>query len=405
MIYITGDTHGLFDINKLDYFNKIYISDKDVLIILGDVGIVWKNEDLENMKKIYEILGITIIFIDGNHENFHLLNTFPVIEKYGAKMHRISNNIFHVLRGEIMTINDKSFLCIGGARSIDRMYRKLNKSYWVEEMITDADIENAINNLSTRNFKVDYILTHCCDSKTIRKYFGYTSDLSTDRLQFIDKLVKYKKWFFGHYHKDRCLTSKKICVYNKIIKLEHLDKGVKRITSKLYSKYKLFYKEKSEDGYLYSNFKYLTKTKQEDLPEWFVYDYFFHQHAYVSAKGVKDLFYEPFWHFNHFMKDDHMYISYNKKIKRKIVSDLYGRKMYKYYNWDICIRGISIIDFILACEKYSLLNVENIKCMINRKAKWFNSTYKDEKPIEIPFERGEFIIMSKIWNNKIKNYW
>jgi len=104
------------------------------------------------------------------------------------------------------------------------------------------------------------------------------------------------------------------------------------------------------------------------------------------------------------MKDDHMYISYNKKIKRKIVSDLYGRKMYKYYNWDICIRGISIIDFILACEKYSLLNVENIKCMINRKAKWFNSTYKDEKPIEIPFERGEFIIMSKIWNKKIKNY-
>ena len=45
MIYITGDTHGLIDIDKLKhYFKKKYVSKKDYLIILGDAGIAWNEE-------------------------------------------------------------------------------------------------------------------------------------------------------------------------------------------------------------------------------------------------------------------------------------------------------------------------------------------------------------------------
>ena len=115
MIYITGDTHGLIDFDKLNYFKTIYTSEKDVLIILGDAGIAWSEEELEHTISKYELLGITIIFIDGNHENFSMLNNLPIVEMYGAKMHKISNNIYHVLRGEIMTINNLKFLCLGGA--------------------------------------------------------------------------------------------------------------------------------------------------------------------------------------------------------------------------------------------------------------------------------------------------
>ena len=136
MIYITGDTHGLIDFDKLNYFKTIYTSEKDVLIILGDAGIAWSEEELEHTISKYELLGITIIFIDGNHENFSMLNNLPIVEMYGAKMHKISNNIYHVLRGEIMTINNLNFLCLGGAISIDKHYRILNKSYWLEEEIT-----------------------------------------------------------------------------------------------------------------------------------------------------------------------------------------------------------------------------------------------------------------------------
>ena len=79
MIYITGDTHGDIDFKKLKvYFAHRYSSPKDVLIILGDAGIIWNKS--EEYTSDYSLLGPTVLFIDGNHENFDLLNKFPVVE-------------------------------------------------------------------------------------------------------------------------------------------------------------------------------------------------------------------------------------------------------------------------------------------------------------------------------------
>ena len=72
MIYITGDTHGDIDFSKLCiYFKRKRVSRNDYLIILGDAGIVWSKSD--NYINDYSSLGLTILFIDGNHENFDLL--------------------------------------------------------------------------------------------------------------------------------------------------------------------------------------------------------------------------------------------------------------------------------------------------------------------------------------------
>ena len=104
MIYITGDTHGNFDFDKLKYyFENVYHSKKDYLIILGDAGIVWSSDNKINQN--YVSLDITIIYIDGNHENFDLLKTYPIVDFNGAKAHKIADNIYHILRGEIMNLN------------------------------------------------------------------------------------------------------------------------------------------------------------------------------------------------------------------------------------------------------------------------------------------------------------
>ena len=53
MIYITGDTHGNIDFDKLTYyFESVYHSKKDYLIILGDAGIVWSSDN--EINKNYE---------------------------------------------------------------------------------------------------------------------------------------------------------------------------------------------------------------------------------------------------------------------------------------------------------------------------------------------------------------
>jgi len=70
------------------------------------------------------------------------------------------------------------------------------------------------------NNKVDYVITHCVDTHTVRKAFGFKKDICTDQLTFIDKVVDYKHWFFGHYHFDRKINDKKTCLYQEIVELE-----------------------------------------------------------------------------------------------------------------------------------------------------------------------------------------
>lgn len=221
MIYITGDTHGDIDYKKLLTLKKKKLSYSDYLIICGDAGICWSQGTFQHFLDLYNDIGCTIIFIDGNHENFEMLNQFPLVDYLGALMHRIDKHIFHILRGEIVTINSKTFLCIGGAVSIDKMYRIPYVSWWPEEEITYHDVDNAIANLEKVDYKVDYVITHCCDSKTVMKEFGFKRDICTDQLNFIDKAVNYKYWFFGHYHFDRQIGKKKRCLYQDIIELDN----------------------------------------------------------------------------------------------------------------------------------------------------------------------------------------
>ncbi len=219
MIFITGDTHGDVDYRKLLALKEKNLSYDDYLIICGDAAICWSYSSLNSFLTLYNNIGCTILFVDGNHENFDMLEEIPLVEYRGALMHRIDTHIFHILRGEIMTLEDKTFLCVGGACSIDKMYRTSHLSWWPQEEINNHDIDNAIANLEKVDNKVDYVITHCCDTSTITKAFGFRRDICTDQLMFIDKLVDYKHWFFGHYHYDRKISEKKTCLYQEIILL------------------------------------------------------------------------------------------------------------------------------------------------------------------------------------------
>ena len=220
MIFITGDTHGDIDYKKLLIIKEKNLSCDDYLIICGDAGICWSSFDFARFLRLYNDIGCTIIFVDGNHENFDMLNMCDLVEYKGALMHQIDNHIFHVLRGEIMTLEGKTFFCLGGAVSIDKMYRTPHLSWWPEEEITYHDVDNAIANLAKVDNKVDYVITHCCDTKTVLKAFGFKRDVCTDQLMFIDKVVDYKHWFFGHYHFDRKINEKKTCLYQEIVELK-----------------------------------------------------------------------------------------------------------------------------------------------------------------------------------------
>ena len=116
MIYITGDMHAEFD--RIMYLAEKMNKD-DILIVAGDFGI-WNNSPREQyyFKNISK-LDITVLFVDGNHENFDMLNSFEIKEWNGGKIHEIKPNIIHLMRGQIYNINNCSILTFGGAKSHD----------------------------------------------------------------------------------------------------------------------------------------------------------------------------------------------------------------------------------------------------------------------------------------------
>ncbi len=229
MFYITGDTHGMTDWEKLNTTNfpeQKYMSDYyDFLIIVGDFGGIWDGAEQDRyILKAYNQRPFTTLFIDGNHENYDLLDQYPVEEWNGGKVHKISDHVIHLMRGQVYNIFGTTFFTMGGAESTDKEYRKEGESWWAREMPSDEEYEEALENLEKVNFEVDIVLTHCAPEGYIGKNMSavYSSDLSrliannmagvVDRsgnrlTKFLDSLItehglKYKHWYFGHYHRD-----------------------------------------------------------------------------------------------------------------------------------------------------------------------------------------------------------
>ena len=248
MIYITGDTHSDFTGFSTDKFPiQSEMTKNDYVIICGDFGGVWTFEQESNQEKYWldwlNSKNFTTLFVDGNHENFTRLYNYPVEEWHGGKVHKIRDSVLHLMRGEIFDIDNKKFLSLGGDRSHDiqdgilnldeeekiyeyrkrrAFFRIRDYSWWDLELPTQEEMKNGINNLEKVNYKVDYIITHCCPTSVQAILSGgtYKKDYLTDYLQKISEKCEFKKWYFGHYHDNKQIDSKYILLYEDIVPLE-----------------------------------------------------------------------------------------------------------------------------------------------------------------------------------------
>lgn len=204
MIYVTGDTHGLIHADKLYRFDFTY---GDTVIIAGDFGGVWYNNFRDNVTlDWYERLGVNVLFVDGNHENHEALDNLPVVDWNGGKVHKVRENIIHLMRGQVYTIEGNKIFTFGGADSIDKLNRTVGISWWEREMPSYDEYVKGLINLDKNNWDVDYVITHSCPVQVMSKLLDefYTTQLER-YLGDIDKELKFKKWYFGHFHVDKDL--------------------------------------------------------------------------------------------------------------------------------------------------------------------------------------------------------
>ena len=224
MLYVTGDTHGDLDFQKiLDWTEATKLNkDKDYLVILGDFGYVWENKR-DNYEKekldFISCLPFTTLFIDGNHENHSRLNAMRVVNFMGGKAHKVYDSIYHLMRGQVYNICNKSIFTFGGASSIDKHLRVEGISWWKEEEFSYIEAETAYENLNKVNWGVDYVLTHSAPLSIKDKLYGnnnlYAPSATERLLEAILRNIKFKRWYFGHYHKDMKLDNFTI-LYNNV---------------------------------------------------------------------------------------------------------------------------------------------------------------------------------------------
>lgn len=241
MIYITGDMHG--DFRRLGS-KKISAGEGDYLIICGDFGGVWDCSKREQYwLKWLSDKPFTTLFADGNHENYDLLNAYPVTIWNGGKVHKISERVIHLMRGQVFNIEGSTFFIMGGASSHDisagileaddpklkekcrmldkkrALYRINHVSWWADELPSEAETEEGLSNLKKHNYKVDYIISHCAPS-SVQDAFGrglHKHDALTDYLETVKEKCDFKYWFFGHYHENEIIDERFIMLYEKII--------------------------------------------------------------------------------------------------------------------------------------------------------------------------------------------
>ena len=120
-IYITGDTHGDFQRFGSKYFpQQKEMSREDYVVIAGDFGGLWDGSQKDQYwldwlnKKPF-----TTLFVDGNHENFDLLNTLPEKEWNGGRVHVVREHVLHLMRGQVFNFGGLTWFTMGGAASHD----------------------------------------------------------------------------------------------------------------------------------------------------------------------------------------------------------------------------------------------------------------------------------------------
>lgn len=244
MIYITGDVHGdwISRLRKASFPEQKNLTRDDYVFIAGDFGI-WDNSSEENYKLDWlEDRNFTTLFIEGNHSNYDILDALPVEMWHGGKVHFVRPHIIHLMRGQVYEICGKKIFTFGGAKSHDiqdgilepgdnrihkwsrdyyKMFRVNHVSWWERELPNQEEMDEGRKNLAEHNNKVDFIITHCASSSTqaLLSQGFFAADKLTDYLEIIKQTIEYEKWFFGHYHIDKVIDEKDLCVFRKIMQI------------------------------------------------------------------------------------------------------------------------------------------------------------------------------------------
>mgnify|MGYP003303825466 CR=1 FL=1 len=204
-------------------FQYMDLKEEDFIIYCGwaEICSSRKQEFEENCRKLSQ-QPATFLFIDNGQEDYPVLNSYPIENWNGGKVHHIiKNKIIHLMRGQVFCIDGKTFFTMGGAmrtgyfENICEMYgisrgnvkkdfnNVICESWWRYEYPNPQEFQEGLINLAKVNNQVDYIVTfHLSTSKLLKMGYIYEGEINymTDYFDLLEAGVEFKKWICGWEH-------------------------------------------------------------------------------------------------------------------------------------------------------------------------------------------------------------
>ena len=248
-IFVTGDIHAEIypRFSNASFPAQRELTKDDIVIVAGDFGIPWTDGGAADAYALRELekRPFTTCFVDGNHENYDLLEQYPEQTWHGGRVHRINDSVIHLMRGQVFDIDDTTIFAFGGAASHDvedgildaydpdlkdkaRALRKAGKyryrinhlSWWEREMPDQSEYDEGMANLERHGFDVDYVITHCPPTTVLRQMGFDDPDDMARYFQDIKDCTRFRTWYFGHLHEDCALPwERTVALYNNIVQI------------------------------------------------------------------------------------------------------------------------------------------------------------------------------------------
>ncbi len=234
-VFVTGDKHG--DFSFLENFCVTYhTTQNDVLIVLGDAGILYYGAKSRREKCIKDMISrcpITLFCIRGNHEDRAEDRTeMTMKEMFDNTVYYdpYYPNILYAIDGCRYEINNESFFVIGGAYSVDKFYRLTKGWKWnSKEQLTNEEMLIIEEKIKGRHF--NHILAHTCPFSWEPTYLFLRgvdqSTVDNTMEHWLEDVVQYCSWsnyWFGHFHGDNmdiCGDGKVHMLFNDIKEIKH----------------------------------------------------------------------------------------------------------------------------------------------------------------------------------------
>lgn len=199
-----GDWHAnrAFALAQIDRLDQEGVR---TIVQVGDFGFDFKTNFLNDINELLSERNMILFFVDGNHENFHVLFTYPISEKTGTR--HLRERVIHLPRGHRWEWDGISFLALGGAHSIDKFNRRPGHTWWPEESLSFQEVDRAC-----AGGHADVMITHDCPTGVeipgLTKTSGYgwpesmvrASEAHRDTLRIVCDEVKPHRLIHGHYH-------------------------------------------------------------------------------------------------------------------------------------------------------------------------------------------------------------